>query len=541
MTSISKQIHDVYTDELLSIIRYTGLLMPLLIIPLGLGAKYGVFDSTYYVSDQVFWLIALAFGLIGIWQFHTTYYGIKMQALNLGLYHLVAVLLILFVIGFNNPALLCWAALAIVSDLLFGRRALALSIFTLVIVAVMHFAKQPILTTDEVLYVLGVIGSVASVAIVMSFLRMVSDNERVAFHKSQRQHVLQRDRLTTLINAMNDAVITTDKKGIIRVYNAATLNLLDTNRTLSGLSVHTVLNLYDENNNPTDLKKVFQSSERTIRRDLQHRYDDGEMINLYISLAPVRPTYHQRQQNGFIVVIRDITKEKSLEEERDEFISVVSHELRTPIAIAEGNLSNIKFLLEHNAGDQSMPAAIDAAHDQVLYLARMINDLSTLSRAERGVADEPEEIDVNPMMEALFNEYRPQAEAKKLSMNLDLHGKIGSVSASRLYLEEVLQNFITNSIKYTQSGSITIGAKKVSNGDVEFYVKDSGIGMSKTDQKKIFEKFYRSEDYRTRETSGTGLGLYVVQKLAHKLRIQIEVKSRLNHGSTFSFTMPLKK
>ena len=86
---------------------------------------------------------------------------------------------------------------------------------------------------------------------------------------------------------------------------------------------------------------------------------------------------------------------------------------------------------------------------------------------------------------------------------------------------------------------MTLHIRKTDKG-ILFAVKDTGIGISKTDQKRIFEKFYRSEDYRTRETSGTGLGLYVVQKLAHKLGVTVEVKSRLNHGSTFSFVLPLK-
>jgi two-component system sensor histidine kinase BaeS len=72
-------------------------------------------------------------------------------------------------------------------------------------------------------------------------------------------------------------------------------------------------------------------------------------------------------------------------------------------------------------------------------------------------------------------------------------------------------------------------------------VKDTGIGISKADQAKIFQKFYRSEDYRTRETGGTGLGLYVATKLAKKLKCTIEMTSRLNHGSTFSIELPLKK
>jgi signal transduction histidine kinase len=106
-----------------------------------------------------------------------------------------------------------------------------------------------------------------------------------------------------------------------------------------------------------------------------------------------------------------------------------------------------------------------------------------------------------------------------------------------LYLHELLQNFITNAIKYTREGSVTLIVRRQKD-DILFEVSDTGIGISKSDQAKVFDKFYRSEDYRTRETSGTGLGLYVTHKLAKKMGTTITLKSRLNHGSHFSFTLP---
>lgn len=101
-----------------------------------------------------------------------------------------------------------------------------------------------------------------------------------------------------------------------------------------------------------------------------------------------------------------------------------------------------------------------------------------------------------------------------------------------------MQNLITNAIKYTQKGSITISILKKGDG-IEFSVADTGIGISKSEHKKIFEKFYRSEDYRTRETKGTGLGLYIVKKLAEKLSTYIKLTSKLDQGSSFSFTLPI--
>ena len=104
-------------------------------------------------------------------------------------------------------------------------------------------------------------------------------------------------------------------------------------------------------------------------------------------------------------------------------------------------------------------------------------------------------------------------------------------------MREILQNFITNAIKYTDTGSVTIAAEKAERG-IKFTVHDTGIGISKSDQEKIFDKFFRSEDYRTRKTNGTGLGLYVTLKLARLLHAEIDVKSQLNKGSTFSIFIP---
>jgi signal transduction histidine kinase len=197
-------------------------------------------------------------------------------------------------------------------------------------------------------------------------------------------------------------------------------------------------------------------------------------------------------------------------------------------------------MLERSQADpDKLMQSLQEAHQQVLFLAGMINDLSTLSRAERGIADDVEVIDVAQMAHDLFNEYSPEATKHQLHFNLELAPNLGSVQTSRLYLHELLQNFVTNAIKYTRDGSVTLAITKTRDKRLVFAVSDTGIGISKSDQEKIFNKFYRSEDYRTRETGGTGLGLYVARKLSRKLGTNIELKSRLNHGSTFSFELPV--
>lgn len=357
------------------------------------------------------------------------------------------------------------------------------------------------------------------------------------------QESLDHQRLLTLVNNLTDAVLSVDIDGIIRVYNAACLNLLDTNEKLDGHRLDEVLLLRTSEGTPIRLFHELKTTKSmSVRDDLYYTLDDIEKIRLEITYSPIRDSYSpaaSEDQNGYILILRDITKQKSLEEERDEFISVVSHELRTPITIVEGTLSNTQFMMERGSVSQdTLKEAIDTAHDQVLYLAKMVNDLSTLSRAERGVADTPEEIDVKDLVHTLYNQYEKEASAKGLHLNLTTSAHLGTITVSRLYVEELLQNFITNALKYTVEGEIVI-AVRAKDGIVTFSVKDTGIGMSKVDQKHIFDKFYRAEDYRTRETNGTGLGLYVATKLAHKIGTTIELTSRLNHGSTFSFSLPL--
>jgi signal transduction histidine kinase len=249
--------------------------------------------------------------------------------------------------------------------------------------------------------------------------------------------------------------------------------------------------------------------------------------------------FGQGTSEGWVILLRDITREKSLEEERDEFISVVSHELRTPIAISEGNIGNAEFVYEKSGiNNEAIRTALKEAHEQVNFLSSMINDLSTLSRAERGKLEvEIESINAHELCKSLESNYTKAAAAKNLELRLDLDPRLELLQSSSLYVREILQNFITNAIKYTEKGRVTLHAKPTKDG-VEFAVSDTGIGISKTDQQRVFDKFFRSEDFHTRAQSGTGLGLYVTMKLARLVHAEIELESEPGKGSTFHVIIP---
>lgn len=531
---------DKYSELFLRLTRAAGIIMPLAVIVYGIAVEMNAVTGSPMHNTTISITIFVLFSLLAISQYIIKPSTPFSLGIFIGLYHLLGALYLIFSAGFVSPIIISWVVLTFITEIFYGRLYAMLSLMVLTGICLILYLAEPggpsFMWFEYPMYLMVVVVS----SVLIGLLRRVQVVEHQDLKRTKVQEQFQRGQLTALINSLNAAIMSTSTSGTVRVYNAALLSLMDTNQSLSGKNIDDVLNLYDANGEPVSLVELTSAAKTVVERDdLNHRFADGESIRLSISCAPIRGRFSSKGKHhheGFIFIMRDVTKEKSLEEERDEFISVVSHELRTPITITEGSLSNLQLLLERGNDPQTLTGAVKDAHEQVIYLASMVNDLSTLSRAERGVADAPEAVDVRALLEEIYHRYEPKAQEKKLALNIDAGHKLGTILASRLYLEEILQNFVTNAIKYTEKGSISLSAHRTGN-QIEFAVQDTGIGISKSEQKHIFEKFYRSEDYRTRETSGTGLGLYVVNKLADKMGISVQFESRLNHGSKFSFVL----
>ena len=541
-----KQVGVDYTKASATAIRRLAFFISPLAVIYIILATYGLLPGSELLTP----LAALVFS--ALWLVAVLYYYFfpseskAQRHARVIMYHALGLITIVGILGFANPLTVLYALLFLASHMYFGRRGFALSALAFLAAGATDTLIRVSLGQDVLIQnIISFVAVTLLSAAIISFMSTQETKRRALLH-SRKQAQLQQERLVTIINNLSDATFSVSQSGIVSMYNAACLSLLDINTNIKGKRLAEILNLFDEDDNPVAVADLLSGAERTEKRDdLSHKYSDGESIRLEVTYAPIRSSYSASRrteaQGGFIVIMRDITKQKSLEEERDEFISVVSHELRTPITIAEGTISNLNVLMERGL-DKVDPAMLEktvsTAHEQILYLARMVNDLSTLSRAERGVAADVERIDVKELLEMLFHKYEPEALAHGLQLNLDVGAKLGAVKVSKLYLEELLQNFITNAIKYTHEGSVTVSGER--KGDsVLFSVKDTGIGMSRTDQVNIFKKFYRSEDFRIRETSGTGLGLYVSAKLANMIGAKIDLKSRVNFGSTFSFELPV--
>ena len=353
---------------------------------------------------------------------------------------------------------------------------------------------------------------------------------------------LERNRIVSLINSMADAVVATDQDGKIQLYNGAALILFNTNETLTGKNLQEYLKLKDK-----ETKKAYniiaeaQKTGRIIQRDdVLYKNNLKETLNIFVNLAPVRVSVTEEGQTGYIILLRDITKEKTIEEQRDEFISIVSHELRTPIAITEANIStallpSVKTLKQKND-------FLEQAHKNIVFLASLVNDITLLAHAEQGRLDTTlTKENTSTVIEELHSNYETQAKDAGLKLKIKIAKSTPDIMTNTERLKEILQDFITNAIKYTDKGTVTIEAAPKGRKYVRLGIRDTGIGISSSDLKKVFEKFYRSEDFRTREHSGTGLGLYIAHKLAALISAKIGAESEIDKGSFFYIDVPVAK
>lgn len=296
-------------------------------------------DHAFYSARDLTGIVltTIVFSLFGLVRYFNVYRINDKPLLYLTAYHII------FGIGFAlfspaySPYLIVWLVLIFVTNFYYGYRGTMLSLSVLFIVFLNQSfrllpAGSPL--KEFLLFIFIQFFTFSIVSIFLSETEKVSDQDRKLFVTSIDKAQLERQRLISLINSMGDGVISTDDAGVIKLYNAAALNILDTNTTLQEKNISDVMTIIDQSAKVVNL--ISEATERnTVLTSTDHLlvYPDGEKINLYLNISPIKLSFRQNTERGFIISFRDITREKSLEEERNEFISVVSHELRTPIAI----------------------------------------------------------------------------------------------------------------------------------------------------------------------------------------------------------------
>ena len=235
----------------------------------------------------------------------------------------------------------------------------------------------------------------------------------------------------------------------------------------------------------------------------------------------------------------DLSDRLRIDQLKNEFVFVAAHELRNPVTA-------IKLLLDIIFDDKRVVLdsilrnyllKIQEANERLTHL---VDDLLEVSRTESNrLKIHVTKQNMTKQINQILNDMRPTAVSKGLSLNYSPAEKVPTVMADSMKLKEILSNLISNAIKYNvTSGTVRI-SHKIKSGFLFTSISDSGIGITTKDQKNLFEKFWRSEDLAVRAQAGTGLGLFIVRELIHRMGGDIKVKSKHGQGTTFTFSLPL--
>ncbi|MEJ2040823.1 MAG: PAS domain-containing sensor histidine kinase, partial [Desulfosarcinaceae bacterium] len=244
---------------------------------------------------------------------------------------------------------------------------------------------------------------------------------------------------------------------------------------------------------------------------------------------------------GAITVLNDITALVKMNRMKSEFVSMVSHEIRGPM---NSVLMQLKVVLDGLAGEVSakQEEILGRASQKIQSLVDMASELLDLARIESGlISQEREQMDMAPLVTEQIDLHRPRARSAGIDLDAAVGPALPKIFAHRRNMEEVVSNLITNAIKYTPAG----GRIDVSLTDQDDYlclkVEDSGLGIAAEDRKKIFQRFYRVKNEKTRYITGTGLGLSLVKSIVDFHHGYIDLESRLGEGSAFSVFLPIAR
>jgi signal transduction histidine kinase len=237
---------------------------------------------------------------------------------------------------------------------------------------------------------------------------------------------------------------------------------------------------------------------------------------------------------------------KELEQLKDEFVFIAAHELRTPVAAMKGYLT---LILEGQTGgvNDQTKLFIEKVLGSNQRLIQLVNDLLEVARSQAGrLTIKVAPTDLRPPLRSVFDELKSLADEKSIKMIYEPPDDLPNVLADADRIKEVGVNLVGNSIKYigdddtrgAARGTITITHEKKDRSIITRFA-DTGLGISKEAQARLFEKFYRVQTEKTRDITGTGLGLFIVKEIIEKMNGTISVESEEGKGTTFIMTLPM--
>lgn len=343
-----------------------------------------------------------------------------------------------------------------------------------------------------------------------------------------------------LFRSIGDGAIATDEFGHITRINPTALSILELNAEKAlGKWFPRVVVIVRPDGTPVPLLdrpivKMFLTGHVVSEKAL-YRTQSGRTVPVSITVSPIildgRPV-------GAIEVFRDITIENEIDRMKSEFISLASHQLRTPLS----TIKTYAHMLDDNyMGDinPDQARALGTIINATNNMNELIGTLLNIARIESGnIAVNSKRLDPSQLVQDVVKQLELAASSRGVSLSFRPPRQPMVLKTDSLIIKEVLTNLIGNAIKYTTSdGTVTVSIH--SRGpNVVFEIQDTGIGIPKQSQDKIFAKFFRAQNVIRQETTGTGLGLYVVKGLVLTLHGRVWFKSEEHEGSTFYVSIP---
>lgn len=354
---------------------------------------------------------------------------------------------------------------------------------------------------------------------------------------------INRAREEAMLGSIGDGVVATDKNGAIIFVNKACQEMIAWDDSMIGKKLGDVSLLSDETGKHVPVEKhplhlCLTKQKKIISTNYHFVKKDKMDLAVYISAMPI---FFKGKVIGAIEVFRDITQEKEIDRIKSEFVFLASHQLRTPLSTINWY---VEMLMSGDAGpiNEDQKNYLKEVYQGNQRMVEMVNDLLNVSRLDLGtLAVQLVPTDLKSLIEDEIKANLPTIEDKKMIINCEVDTEIKGVETDIKMLKMLLQNLITNAIKYTPEGG-KIDIKVAPQGKKEYLlsVADNGYGIPEASKEKIFTKLYRADNVMAKEITGTGLGLYMVKSIVEKLQGKIWFESRVDKGTTFFVSFPIK-
>lgn len=366
-------------------------------------------------------------------------------------------------------------------------------------------------------------GEIGQLAQAINFMAISLEQQMSAIQENEK-------RLESILNNMFSGMMLISDTGRIVMMNSAAEKLL-------GYSAQESLgHIHSEVGQNTGLSRLIDRCLETgdkIREEIHVYYPEEHIIDANLGAY----TNEQGEIKGVIILLHDITAIRRLEKMRSEFVANVSHELKTPITSIKGFTETLlDGALEDPDISRSFLTIISEESDR---LNRLITDILDLSKIEqKRMPLKIEEVDLSKLIKETVRIVRKEARAKNIAIYLPAEETM-VLEADRDRLQQIILNLVSNAVNYTpNNGEVTITLRSTDDKYVEMIIADTGIGIPPEHLPRIFERFYRVDKARSRESGGTGLGLAIVKHLVESHHGTIHVESKEGKGTTFTVTLP---